>query len=132
MTTLFSHPLLQASDYRGQVLTGPQLSDKTRELSFCVTDHRGYFLEVNQAYCELYGYLEEELIGRHFTMVVPENYREMAKQIHDEFIAGKLEMPGEWVVQRKDGEQMRIFVEALRAKVPGEPPKKITILDRIY
>ncbi len=80
--------------------------------AICVTDENGKYVEVNKSYCELYGYTKEELIGKSFTMVLPEAMREIGKQIHDAFIAGAPEMPGEWQVVRRDGKQLDIYVQA--------------------
>ncbi len=79
-------------------------------MAICVTDEHGNYVEVNDAYLELYGYTREELIGKHFTMVVPEHYRAEAARIHDAFMAGAPEMPAEWVVVRKNGELRNIYV----------------------
>jgi len=79
-------------------------------MAICVTDEHGNFVEVNDAYTKLYGYTREELLGNHFTMVVPEHYRSQAAQIHDAFMAGAPEMPAEWVVVRKDGALRNIYV----------------------
>ncbi|MFQ3596932.1 MAG: PAS domain S-box protein [Chloroherpetonaceae bacterium] len=79
-------------------------------MAICVTDKNGNYVEVNDAYLELYGYTREELIGKHFSMVVPEHYRAEATRIHDAFIAGAPEMPAEWVVVRKNGELRNIYV----------------------
>ena len=37
----------------------------------CVTDDRGRFLQLNQAFADLYGYRPEELIGQPFTTILP-------------------------------------------------------------
>ncbi|MCK5525262.1 MAG: PAS domain S-box protein [Thiomargarita sp.] len=37
----------------------------------CVTDDRGRFLQVNQAFAELYGYRQDELLGQAFTILLP-------------------------------------------------------------
>jgi two-component system, chemotaxis family, CheB/CheR fusion protein len=79
-------------------------------MAICVTDETGKFVEVNDAYCSLYGYTREELIGTHFTIVVPEHYRTEATRIHDAFMAGAPEMPAEWQVVRKDGALRNIYV----------------------
>lgn len=49
---------------------------KTAPLGICITDPNGRFEMVNPAYCQFYGYREEELIGHHFTLVVPAAYRQ--------------------------------------------------------
>lgn len=42
----------------------------------CITDDNGIFETVNDAYCQLYGYTREELIGRHFTLIIPPEQRQ--------------------------------------------------------
>ncbi|MCP4697267.1 MAG: PAS domain S-box protein [Gammaproteobacteria bacterium] len=49
------------------------------KLGICVTDDRGRFVKVNQAYADLYGYNVEELIGQPFTLTLP-------SKSHDEAI----------------------------------------------
>lgn len=78
--------------------------------AICVTDEHGRYVEVNKAYCDLYGYTREELIGKSFTMVLPESMREIGQQIHDAFIAGAPEMPAEWQVVRRDGTLLDVYV----------------------
>ncbi len=49
------------------------------KLGLCLTDDRGRFLKVNQAYADLYGYRPEELVGQPFTIVRPTD-------VHDEAV----------------------------------------------
>lgn len=44
----------------------------TTPLGVCITDENGYFESVNPAYEKLYRYDKGELIGQHFTIVVPD------------------------------------------------------------
>lgn len=87
---------------------------ESAKIGLCITDENGNFVSVNKSYCELYGYREEELVGKHFAMVLPEQTRPRAKQIHDAFIAGSPESGGEWRVRRKDGSEMQVYVTAER------------------
>ncbi|MCD8568429.1 MAG: PAS domain S-box protein, partial [Geovibrio sp.] len=71
---------------------------ETAEVGICLTDSKGCFVKVNKAYMQIYGYTENELLGSPFTIVVPENFRETAMHMHNEFISGKLsEIPAEWL-----------------------------------
>ena len=80
----------------------------------CVTDQYGRFVDMNDQYCNIYGYSRRELRGKSFTIVVPAENRSMAQQMHDDFIAGGEEIPGEWTVVRKDGTPITINTFAAR------------------
>lgn len=41
------------------------------QIGICLTDDRGRFLKVNQAYAQLYGFQPHELIDKPFTVIVP-------------------------------------------------------------
>ncbi len=101
------------------------------KLAVCHTDHRGYFIDVNEAYCRLYGYRRDELIGQHFSMVVPESYRTVATGIHDAFISGAYEPQAEWTVVNKAGEPMRILVTPVRLQDDNGNTSKITLIEPI-
>lgn len=93
----------------------------------CVTDAQGYFVDVNKAYAEMYGYSREELIGKHFGMMLPEEHRESAQRIHDGFIAGEVEVFGrEWHVVRKDGVMLEVYVKPARFVDPSGTVYKVT------
>jgi len=108
-----------------------QLIYETSRIGMCITDEQGSFVSVNKSYCKLYGYEEEELIGKHFTMVLPEETRQHAKQIHDAFIAGDPESAGEWRVRRKDGSEMQVYVTAARLVSKSGKRYKVTTVTPI-
>lgn len=101
------------------------------QLAVCHTDSHGYFVDVNQAYCQLYGYDRSELLGQHFTVVVPESYRAVAAGIHDAFISGVEEPQAEWTVVNKRGEHMRIWVTPIRLQDDNGNTSKITLIEPI-
>ncbi|NTW48468.1 MAG: PAS domain S-box protein [Chlorobiales bacterium] len=76
---------------------------KTLSSGICITDDNGFFVEVNDTFCKLWGYSREELIGQPFTMVVPEKNRPYLQAIHNAFIEKEAELPGVAEVIRKDG-----------------------------
>ena len=94
----------------------------------CITDEDGVFEYVNQAYCTLYGYQLGELIGRHFTVVVPESHRAWLIELHDKFISGTNEVRGEWPVRNRAGEELFILADAVRVMGGDGRPKKVTFV----
>lgn len=99
-------------------------------IGICVTDAQGRFERVNPAYCEFYGYREEELIGQPFTTVVPEANRPILQDLHDRFIAGEddEELAQEWEVQGKDGRPRNILARAARIIEADGAVKKVTFV----
>lgn len=129
MKTVLENPKLTLVDHAGTVLSPDQLLTSIEGLAYCVTDSRGYFVEVNAGYEKLYGYTQEELIGNHFTMVVPAEARELLSELHSNFIAGEDELPTEYTVQRKDGSLIAIKVSAVRMQDGDNGNSKLTIIE---
>lgn len=99
-------------------------------IGICVTGSSGHFEMVNRAYCQFYGYEEEELIGKHFTLVVPSAYRKKMRQLHDEFMQNR-ELPmlrKECEVRCKNGEVRTIIAEAARIEGSGDQPRNVTFI----
>jgi len=104
---------------------------ETANLGICLTDKDGRFVVVNPAYCKIYGYKESELIGNHFTMVVSEENKDTLIKLHDLFIkGGQEELPQEWDVVGKNGQNIHIVATAGRLdNIVGGPYKITTITD---
>ena len=130
---IISKPHHTFADHTGKKLSTNEVLNKITGLAVCVTDKDGNFLEVNENYTKLYGFKEEELIGNHFSMVLPEEHKAFVTQMHNDFIAGQEEMPQEFEVQRKDGKLMKIYVEAVRMLRDDDEgnPTKITIIEAL-
>ncbi|RTQ99872.1 GGDEF domain-containing protein [Halomonas nitroreducens] len=102
-------------------------------IGICITNADGIYEMVNPAYCDFFGYREDELLGQHFTLVVPEAHRSMLSQLHDCFIQGEdaREIRQEWEVVRKDGAQRSIIAEAVRLVDGHGAVKKATYVTDI-
>ncbi|WP_447553895.1 diguanylate cyclase [Vreelandella sp. EE22] len=102
----------------------------TAPVGICITGPEGHFELVNPAYCDFYGYTQEELIGQHFTAMVPLAYREKASAMHDEFLQGAepTELRQEWEVCCKNGELRTIIAEAARVEGDDGKARKVTFI----
>ncbi|NJO03173.1 MAG: PAS domain S-box protein, partial [Bacteroidia bacterium] len=99
-------------------------------IGICITNDQGVFELVNDAYCRLYGYEKEELIGQNFTIVVPDDYKGYLASLHDEFIGQNYELEGQWEVQRKDGSVFTVLANASYIiNKKGEPQKVTFVVD---
>ncbi|MCU0394150.1 MAG: PAS domain-containing protein [Thermoflexibacter sp.] len=101
------------------------------EYAICITNAEGLFAFVNDNYCQTYGYSREELIGNHFSMVVPDNTKAILNKLHDEYIEKQQEISNTWEVVNKKGELMKINVDARFTDKIGNQPHKITYVERM-
>jgi PAS domain S-box-containing protein len=77
-------------------------------LGVTIVSEDGWFLEVNPAYCRMTGFAREELLGHHFTIVLPEETRHEARRMHAGFFTGEERGPIEWRLRRKDGSRIDV------------------------
>jgi PAS domain S-box-containing protein len=98
-------------------------------IGICITDEQGYFFSVNSAYSRLYGYPREELLGRHFTMVVPENMQQQLADSHDRFIEREFELKDIWQVRSKSGQLIEILANAALLELEGRRFKMTFVVD---
>jgi diguanylate cyclase (GGDEF)-like protein/PAS domain S-box-containing protein len=94
----------------------------------CITTDEGILEQVNPAYERLYGYTAEELVGRHFTIVVPDAQQEELSRLHDRFIAEGVDIRGEWRVIGKDGLPRTILADACRIVGADGRYRKVTFV----
>ena len=96
-------------------------------------DEAGCYRFVNDAYCAIYGYRAEELLGRHFTMVFPTNERTTAIENHEAVLRREREDECEsrelWV-ERRDGTPMLVDTCSRRLELPdGKVLRLATVID---
>lgn len=90
---------------------------ETADVGLCLYDQRGRFVNVNRGYCDLFGYRPEELVGRHYTKVLPTEEHEHAQRIFERFMAGQKQdsQPSQAVEargRRKDGTTIYVAISA--------------------
>jgi PAS domain S-box-containing protein len=114
----FFQKLLKASEDRFQ-----EIIEKT-PAGVCITNEKGIYEYVNDAYCKIYGYRADELLGKHFTIVVPKEYKSKLIELHDQFLKEETEIRGEWEVLDKKGEKLFILADAAYIIDKDNKPKK--------
>jgi len=98
------------------------------DIGICVTNQDRKFVKVNQAYCDIYGYAMEDVIGKEFTMMLDEEAQKLANELHDDYLDGHEETPGVWEVMRKNGDKIKVRVTASRLiNSEGEKFKVTTV-----
>ncbi len=107
-------------------------------LGICITNEDGIFEYVNDAYCRIYGYAPEELIGEHFTKVVTPDKVQFWRDLHDKYmqmtgeeIRGYSDIRTEWIVRHKDGSPLTILADAARITREDGKHQKVTFVMNI-
>ncbi len=83
-------------------------------VGICLTDENGYFIDVNPAYCQVYGFTQEELINQpftvHFTQLSSAKKSELIKEYQEFIQVGNYDQ-GEFTVSRQDGSELIVDVK---------------------
>jgi PAS domain S-box-containing protein len=79
--------------------------------AMALSDPHGTVLAVNPAYCQLYGYLVEELVGQSFAVIFPEDQRTQAEADYRQYFIDAVQPEGvEATVQSRDGQERLVDV----------------------
>ncbi len=68
-----------------------------------IADENGIYLDVNPAYCSMFGYTREELLGQTFGLILPAALRAQEDAILEMALTQDQSAPSQWLVQRRDG-----------------------------
>jgi PAS domain S-box-containing protein len=97
--------------------------------AMALSDADGVVLMVNRAYCELYSFARDEVVGQTFAVIFPPELREWAVEQYRAVFASASPLPSfETWIQRKDGTER--FVQS-RAEViveDGRPRAMLSII----
>jgi len=84
-------------------------------IGVCLTDETGHYRFMNDAYCAIYEYVREEMIGQHYSVIIPPDQITLANKQYERLLKGDMGIPVERKRQRKDGDI--IYIEAANALV---------------
>ncbi len=79
-------------------------------MGICFVDDEGRFLEANPAFCEMTGFSRAELIGKSWTVAAPPRIAAQADRFLRAVLSGSSGVPGQWKINRKNGEQFDALV----------------------
>ncbi|MBS1207253.1 MAG: diguanylate cyclase [Proteobacteria bacterium] len=82
-------------------------------VGIAVINYEGLYLTVNPAYCDIYGYTQNEMLYHSFTMIFPSVDKQAVLERHHRFLEDGGRLGGEWSVMHRDGSQMTVFSESV-------------------
>lgn len=99
-------------------------------VGICITDENGIVEMANEAYCRIYGYKEEELVGRPFTIVLPTENREFALKRYKDSLNNIGKVVNEWKVINRYGTVLDVYITAgVLLKEDGRKHRVTTVTD---
>ncbi|HVU14506.1 MAG TPA: PAS domain S-box protein [Phototrophicaceae bacterium] len=96
-----------------------------------VVDGSGHYVQVNSTYAGIYGYTPAEMLGQHFTMILPPEARASAIDSHDQVMnnLGRRQVR-HWQVVRKDGQTREVAAyNSLLMRENGEHLRVVVVMD---
>ncbi|CAN5496001.1 PAS domain S-box protein [soil metagenome] len=78
------------------------------DLGVCFTDAAGLIMRVNPAFCRMFGYQPDELVGRHWSLLAPGEQADVDKFLAALF-AESPSVPDEWKLRCKDGLKLTVL-----------------------
>jgi diguanylate cyclase (GGDEF)-like protein/PAS domain S-box-containing protein len=94
-------------------------------IGVCLTDETGHYRFMNSTYCAIYEHVREEMIGQHYSVIMPPDQIALANTHYERLLKGDTGIPTERKRQRKDGSI--IYIEAANALVRSPDGKKMVI-----
>jgi len=94
-------------------------------VGICITNEEGVFVLVNEAYCRIYGYTQEELIGKPFTIVLPPEDKDLALSSYRYSMQNNKKAKNESKVINKKGQFLQVYITA--DQLMKEDGKKIRV-----
>lgn len=89
---------------------------ETAHMGLAVCDAGGYFIRLNAAFCQTFGYTTAQLAGEHFSSLFPPQREKLAKRMYEHLVAtGKYSL-AEHKLRHRRGDILDVMVSASRYK----------------
>jgi PAS domain S-box-containing protein len=98
-------------------------------MGICFVDDEGRFFEANPAFCEMTGFARAELIGQSWTIAAPPHIAAQADRFLSAVLADSSRVPGQWKINRKNGEQFDALVSFRSLTHDGRRCAVVTFAD---
>jgi diguanylate cyclase (GGDEF)-like protein/PAS domain S-box-containing protein len=118
----------QSGEKTNDALGSAMLNEAVLEalpVGVCLTDETGHYRFMNKAYCSIYEYVREEMIGQHYSVIMPPDQVALANEHYARLLTGDTGIPTERKRQRKDGSL--VYIEAANALVILPDGRKMVI-----
>ncbi|UZR98960.1 PAS domain S-box protein [Chondrinema litorale] len=91
----------------------------------CITNFNGVYTSVNDKYLSIYLYSKQDLLGKHFTIVVPEPAKELMKEMYEDFLISKENATRMWTVITKNKKSLTVNLTAVYTEAFNLPHRVI-------
>ncbi len=108
----------------------PQLRQILENLPMgvCTIDAGGYLRQVNRAFCEFFGYAENELLNAHFRKLLPPQSRQAAEKRHAASFPHALNQRHSLEVRLHDGTPRTVMLEDTVSRDERGNPQRVAFL----
>ena len=97
---------------QNEILRTTELLEKIfnqADIGISLIDETGKLFRVNKAFCQLYDFNEEQLIGQEFTLLIPAEERKDKMRLFQTILKKNESATYEWRMQRKDGNMIDVY-----------------------
>ncbi len=97
-------------------------------ISMAVLSSEGIFEQVNEAYCMLFGYTREELLGQPVTLLFPPEQRYGVTTAYAQRVSGDVDGQQEWNAVTKDGSRRTVLSGGIITSAAVGAPHRISFV----
>jgi len=98
------------------------------DLGVAVIDEKGVLVAVNNSYCSILNYTRQELVGNHFSVLLPPDLKRISEINHTYFFKAKSSRLEKTEAVTKLQTRIKIFTDSFYISTPDKRSLKITFV----